>query len=539
MDLVSIATVVMVLANGLFAGILYGHSRRQVPEVLYALITVFAGLWAVGVLLMGVPNAPPALFLLGTRLHYVAGNLAYLCFFWFALIQPPRSTAAFHWPAGITAANLFIQLLVVLPLGLFLEIRPAGPFEERLAFQPLGYWLFVASLVLVFLLTEALLLRKLPRMHGTERNAIRYLIIGSLLAGSFGIVFNLILPWFGRFELFILGPVFVTSAFVGMSIYNLIRFRLFNVRVVAAEVFVIVLLVTFLFRFADITAGLRLLLNIATLLLSAAFGYLLIRSVMREVRDKERISELARELASANAELKRLDQAKSEFISIAGHQLRAPLTVIKGYVSMFLEGSLGPASDSGRESMKKVFVSTEQLVRLVGDLLDLSRIEAGQLKYDFRKVFLADVVAEVMKELEITAKAKGLAFVHRTIDTRRSAVQADPDKIREVVMNLLDNAIKYTASGWVNVELIPEERGGRKRITLAVTDSGIGITAADLGKMFTKFARTEEAKRLRPDGMGLGLYIVKKIIEDHGGRVSVTSRGLGQGSTFSVALPAL
>ena len=239
-------------------------------------------------------------------------------------------------------------------------------------------------------------------------------------------------------------------------------------------------------------------------------------------------------LAEANVELKKLDAAKSEFISIASHQLRAPLTVIKGYVSLVSEGSFGAITGEIKDALAKVFFSTNQLVKLIGDLLDLSRIEAGKIRYEFKPTDFVEMVSKIADEFQENAKKKGLSLAFANNAGALPQLNLDPDKMREVVVNLTDNAIKYSEKGTVSVAL---EKAGDTAIRLTVKDTGIGIKPEDAGRLFTKFTRTEEARLQDPNGMGIGLYFVKRVIEDHGGRVGVESEGPGKGSTFWAELP--
>ena len=263
------------------------------------------------------------------------------------------------------------------------------------------------------------------------------------------------------------------------------------------------------------------------------FSILLIGSVRREVQQREKMEILAKELETANAELKKLDETKSEFISIASHQLRAPLTIVKGYVSLILEGTIKHGSEVETESLHKVETVTEQMVKLINDLLNLSRIEAGKIKYNFAEHDLAKIVQEVVDEFQTNAAKKQLELVFQNDAPQLPPLVLDADKIREVAVNLTDNAIKYSNVGKIVVRLKLVENG----IQLSVQDQGIGLDQEDLKRLFTKFVRIEEARKFDPNGTGLGLYFLKRVAEDHGGRVGVKSEGRGRGSTFFVELP--
>ncbi|MDP3790967.1 MAG: HAMP domain-containing sensor histidine kinase, partial [Candidatus Omnitrophota bacterium] len=243
-----------------------------------------------------------------------------------------------------------------------------------------------------------------------------------------------------------------------------------------------------------------------------------------------------KKLAESNEALKMLDTAKSEFISIASHQLRAPLTVIKGYVSMTLEGSFGKVTEKTKGALLKVAVSAEQLIKLIGDMLNLSRMESGKIQYRFVEADRVAVAKGVIDEYQPEAKKRGLEILFDNKLPGEFLMKFDPDKIREVVINLVHNAIKYTPKGKITVELSQHD-GVNDRVRLAVCDEGMGIKPGDISRLFTKFVRTDQAQISDPNGMGIGLYFVKRVAEDHGGRVWAESEGIGNASTFAGVLP--
>ncbi len=315
--------------------------------------------------------------------------------------------------------------------------------------------------------------------------------------------------------------------------YAILKYKLFNIRLVTAQ---IIALTIFIFAFIKLffsQTNQDYILNSGILVITLGLGVYLVISVKKEVESRDRIERLAKDLEIANAELKRLDAAKSEFISLAGHQLRAPLTVIKGYTSMLMEGTFGEISKKVSEALNRVFISANNLTKLVSELLDLSRIESGRIKYEFKKIYLEDVVEKVLKELEEVSKARRIAIEFKNENKKTFGVFGDADKLYEVVMNLLDNALKYSTASPIVVTLKPRS----KRLALSVTDKGIGIPKGEMSKLFVKFGRTEIAQKEQPGGMGLGLYFVKKIVEDHKGRIWAESGGLEKGSTFFVELP--
>jgi len=249
---------------------------------------------------------------------------------------------------------------------------------------------------------------------------------------------------------------------------------------------------------------------------------------------KDEVEKATRDLRQANEKLKRLDAAKSEFISIASHQLRTPLTVIKGYISMILEGSFGRISATQKQALDKVYESSERLIQLIENLLNISRIESGRLQYTFEPTDLAALVKDVVDDLKSVAKKKGLRFTYNAPQKQLPKLQMDEEKMRQVVMNMIDNSIKYTKKGSVTVSL-KQEYG---RIKFCVQDTGIGISQEQKENLFKKFSRGSGPSLIHTEGTGLGLYVAKQIVEAHKGRIWAESRGENQGSCFCFSFKA-
>jgi signal transduction histidine kinase len=315
--------------------------------------------------------------------------------------------------------------------------------------------------------------------------------------------------------------------------FSIVRYQTFNSRVIATQflvLFIIFLIGTQLFNYES---QVGLILTMTTLLLSSVAGFFLVRSVKYEIQQKENLERIGRSLAQANERLKELDTAKSEFISIASHQLRTPLTAIKGYVSLVLEGSYGAVSNDVQDVLNKVYSVNNRLAQLVEDLLNISRIEAGRIQYNFVPTQLADLLAELHDMFLLPAKEKGLDFTLTLPEPHLPKIIVDPNKIKEVISNLTDNAIKYTPEGKVNLSL--EAHGANARIT--ISDTGIGINQDDKDNLFSKFVRSKETSRMVVGGAGLGLYVGKSFVLAHKGNIWADSEGPGKGSQFIIELP--
>lgn len=242
---------------------------------------------------------------------------------------------------------------------------------------------------------------------------------------------------------------------------------------------------------------------------------------------------LYQELKVANEKLKELDQMKSEFLSLATHQIRAPLTAIKGYSSMLLEGDFGVLPQKAKDSVGTIMKSCQNLIDIVGDFLNISRIEQGRMVYEKTVFDMGELVKEVSNELKPNIQNAHLEFEVEVPEGFVGEVNADRGKVKQVIGNIIDNSIKYTPKGGIKISVLTDAN----LVKVMVKDTGVGIDPAEMGKLFAKFSRTKDASKTNVIGTGLGLYIAKKMIEAHKGDIKVTSEGVGKGTTFTIELP--
>jgi signal transduction histidine kinase len=248
---------------------------------------------------------------------------------------------------------------------------------------------------------------------------------------------------------------------------------------------------------------------------------------------QQRIDEATKELRASNAQLRRLDEAKDEFISMASHQLRTPLTSIKGYVDMMLEGDAGKVTPMQKRFLTEAFLSSERMVHLINDFLNVSRLQTGKFIIDKRPTDIAKVVKQEVESLHINASGHDLSFQLKVGKTVPKLVMLDEAKIRQVIMNFSDNAIYYSKPGTVIkvlLDVVDDE------LVLTVKDTGIGVPEAEQANLFSKFFRATNARKQRPDGTGVGLYLAKRVVAGHGGSIIFSSKE-GKGSTFGFSVP--
>jgi two-component system, sensor histidine kinase and response regulator len=255
--------------------------------------------------------------------------------------------------------------------------------------------------------------------------------------------------------------------------------------------------------------------------------------ITRDLTEKRRIEEELRNsihsLEDAKRQLEALNEVKSLSISIASHEVRSPLTAIKGYIDNLLEGVAGALPESVRYYLTRIDANIDRVIRLTNVLLDLSRIEAGQMPLDLDVVSIGTLITDVVKDFEPVAKEKAITLqVHNVMDV---PVRADRDKLQQVLQNLIHNALKFTPErGHV---IVQSHITAQQRVKITVADTGCGIPPALQHKVFEKFQRAPSSVH---EGAGLGLTITKSLVELHGGQIWVESEP-GRGSRFSFTLP--
>ena len=272
-------------------------------------------------------------------------------------------------------------------------------------------------------------------------------------------------------------------------------------------------------------AVLQSIKNVLAIAIQNALHYEEIQQFNKTLQQK--VEEATRKLKQTNEKLRKMDETKDEFISMASHQLRTPLTSVKGYVSMVLDGDVGPITAPQRELLQQSFVSSQRMANLISDMLNLSRINTGKFVIEPSAVYLPSVIESELGQLREIAVNKNINLVF-AIPPEFPTLQLDEGKMHQVIMNLIDNALYYTPDGGtVTVELTESATS----IEFKVVDTGIGVPREAQKHLFTKMYRAENARRTRPDGTGLGLFMVKKVIIAQGGSIIFESEE-GKGSTF-------
>ncbi len=431
--------------------------------------------------------------------------------------------------------TLFIFSILTLFTG-FIVARSAiiANGENQIVFGPL-YPLYAGYMILATLWGYFYLYKKsIKNLADLEKVQLAYIGTGTIIAISICLVFNIVLPFWGYFNYYWLGPI-LAAIFAVSTTLAILRHHLFDIKVISTELFSAFISILVLVDALLSTTTVELVLKLGLFVGVCVISFLIIRSVLNEIKTREKIAKISEDLRVANVELKRLDKAKSEFLSIASHQLRTPLTAIKGYSSMLLDGEYGPIPEKPQKVIEKVFLSSRRLASIVDDFLDISKIEEGRMKYDITTFNLRETVKNVVDDFVTNskkAKSLNLQFMWEDADFK---IKSDQNKIVQVISNIVDNALKYTLEGYVKVFL--SKNNEENKFLIKVEDTGVGISKDTLERLFQKFTRAQEISKLHTDGSGLGLYVAKRIMEDLHGKIWARSKGKNKGSTFFIELP--
>lgn len=527
-DFRNIIVLISLAIHAVLLWILYRYGKQTHGGRAYTLaILAIAGWVAPMVLYRGHYFGEVVLW---ARLLYVMASLTSTTFLVFAYIYAKEKRLPYWMQWILLVEGAFIAYLCFHPTWMIQGVITVTEGEDIITWGPL-YPLYVQHISLPFLIGFYWLFKKMRAEKGQVRKQVKMILLGYFFAANLAMVTNLLLPWFGYFELNWLGQFFSTLVAV-FTTYAILRYKLLNIKIIAAEGFLLLLNLFLFVRFITSDSTKDFSINIFIFIVVFGVSYLLIRSIKKEVEQREEVVQLAKSLEKANLRLQELDRQKTEFLSIASHQLRTPLSIIKGYAELMKDGAYGKPTKKMVAVLSDMDESNERLVRLVDEFLNITRLEQGRTQYTFEPHDMNLMVTSVVDELRNRAEEKGLTLVWDT-PKKETPVVMDEEKVRHVVFNYIDNAIKYSPEGTITVTV--DNKDGSTMVR--VKDHGFGFDKEDEANFFQKFYRGRNVERTDVSGTGLGIYVCKKFIEMHEGRVWAKSPGLGKGSEFGFSIP--
>lgn len=291
-------------------------------------------------------------------------------------------------------------------------------------------------------------------------------------------------------------------------------------------IIIFILLLFGLFSFVFMGSQVMVLFHAFYITIIILSGVVIFENLRKEEKIKQQDLKQNSDLSAVNERLIELDISRAEFISIVSHQLRTPPTTIKWYLSAILSGDYGVLTDELKVAIEKAQIANEAQLNLIEDLLNTSRIERGKMEFNFVVSDLQKLCEQVFEQLKIQAQVKHLEFEFEKTEDKLPSICCDPEKIKQVVTNFCDNAIKYTRTGKIVVKVTKHE----KNLVVSVKDTGAGLAPEHQKHLFEKYNHFAH-------GVGLGLFLAKVIIEKHHGKIWAESKGEGFGSTFNFSLP--
>ena len=522
---------VAIFAAASIALLIFASNPRSIISRLFVLFSSLFITWALLDVILWATN-DPATVMFAWAMQVLLEPATYAVAFLLFYNYLHREFPSFKINLLITATLL--PLIIFLPTQLTLGELYLS-FCETAEGPMAQYYTYFANLLFVSLIVYQAF-KHIPKItDGARKRATKFFVFGLvtfLLTFTSG---NIISSFTDDWTLSQYG-LFGMPIFAFFMAYSIVKYNAFRVEVAGAQVLVVVLW-ALVGSLLVVEAELLTTIVFLTLIFTTVSGYLLVVSVRREIEQRKEIEQLVVTLDKANARLKQLDKMKSEFVSIASHQLRSPLTSIRGYASMLLEGSYGKIPAKAIEALERIADSSKHMVNSVEDYLNVSRIESGNMKYEMSDFNLRDETEKVIDELRQVAMKQGLLLTFRSDLNSKGIVNADIGKTRQALHNLINNSLKYTKKGSVTVTVGEKAKGKKKTIWVAISDTGVGMSQDTMDGLFAKFSRAKDANKTNASGTGLGLYVAKQMIEHMGGTIYCDSEGEGKGSTFTLELP--
>lgn len=511
------------IINFLLASFVYFKNPKSKTNVLFAGSVLMLVLWTVAVLLARL-SGEHVIWVKSAYFFSTSALILFLSFLkYFPSHQLPFNKIIYY--LLLILGILF--LILIFPTHFLIKVGPPITYLQGLDRKLIygkGVDLYLYYMILYIVFVILTFLHKYKKANKIEKGQIKLTAIGILLFLLLATSANLFLPRLFGLNLSNIGSAF-SFIMVGFIGYAIGRYKLFEIKIILAEILVALIAAILVIQIVLAQSIFwQVIIGIA-LIAFVVLGYSLIRSIYKEI-------DFRKKLQKAYQELQKLDKAKTEFISIASHQLRTPLTAIKGYVSLLLEGSYGKIPQKAKKPLENIAKTNEQLVNLVNNLLDISRIESGKTVLEFKKISIEKIIEEIISELRVEANKKGL-YIKIKKPSFVPKIVGDPQKIKQVFLNLIDNAIKYTFKGGVVVSIEPSE----SKILVKVMDTGIGIEKKDFPSLFETFKRGKGGAKAWTGGAGIGVYVAKKFVDAHHGKIWAESKGKNKGTTFYVELP--
>jgi signal transduction histidine kinase len=507
------------LFNAGLAIIVLRGNLRDVTNSLLGIYLAVLSLWSLALIGTQIGDSY-SFWIYCAKGTYAAGLIIAASFYLFSISFPETEIPSKKSFALAYGSVLFFILALYAYPPFLVEKIISHSWGNGAVLNVPQYILFTALFCVLYIGGLIRIWWKYFKAQGEVRARLLVIGLGVTITGVAGLYFDIILasPFIDQFQYIWTGPLFNTAMAV-LIIYAVFRLHLFNAKVIITELLIALLWIFTFLRTLLAAQQQEQVLNGGLFLLSLAIGSLLIRSVRSEVEQRERIEKLSQE--------------KSEFMTFASHEIRNPITAMRGYASLILDGTTGEIGPKTKEVAQTILVQGNDVLNLIAQYLSKSKMELGLITYAKAPFDLGHAAISIAEGYKPHAEQKGLTLQVKIDPAQKYVVIGDEGKVKEVVGNIVDNSLKYTKTGGITISV---ERHGVS-IRTVVSDTGVGIPTDTLPHLFKKFSRAD-AQKVNLLGTGIGLYLAKTFIEAQGGHIWAESDGKDKGSRFIIEFPS-
>ncbi|MFA7243858.1 MAG: ATP-binding protein [Patescibacteria group bacterium] len=533
-DLIKLLFLILGAAlTSIIAFFVYQSDRKRTQNRFFVAMSFFGILWLLFAY-FSVVDADLTRAAIWAKLNFASVTIFIILSYFFVInfFKKTKTTRAVDY--AIVAFGT-VLLFTVTFSRLIIDSTSSETWGNQINYGPL--WLcYVLAISLIGGYSVFILLQKYKDLDTEGKSKLKYFLVGVFLFFLGNLIFNALINLIVDSNKFDSFGDYSILIFLGFTAYAIIKDKLFDIKLIATQIIVIALSVSLLIEVFISNTLSEGAIKAIIWGLATYGGYLLIKSVQVEIKQREDLAVLAKKLEKANDDLKKMDQLKDDFISMASHELNTPVSAIKGYMSMILEEGLGgKIPDQVRSYLEKVYSSSQRLASMIKDLLNVSRIESGRIHLIYEQKPIEELIDQAIGEIMSKAKEANHTLVFNKPEKALPLTWFDVTRIMEILINIIGNSIKYTdPGGKIEVSASAED----KLITVAIKDNGRGIPKEKQDQVFSKFTQVDVLKD-EVKGTGLGMYISKEFINLHKGKIWFESDGENKGTTFYFSLPIL
>ncbi|PJE73538.1 MAG: hypothetical protein COV02_02060 [Candidatus Terrybacteria bacterium CG10_big_fil_rev_8_21_14_0_10_41_10] len=495
MDIITLTLLFISLINGGLAALMIFRGLKNKANIFFFLTLIATFFWIFGLGMFRMSSFENGIY--WATLYYVSASFGSTYFLYFALFFANKNIGKIK-----LLNHLFIHLpgiftiIVLLANFHFIKDYTLEPWGKSIKLGPV-YFFYATHIVGYFGYAIFTLIKRLISVSGIEKTQLKFIAFGTIVTIIFALVSNLFLPFY-TYQFVWVGPYLSIIMFVAIT-YAITKHHLMGIKTITSEILVGLLLSILFINifFYDNNLWFKIIIFLVAVLI----GYFLIKSVFKEVRQREHIEKLMK--------------MRSEFLDIASHQLKTPISVIMGTASMFKEGSIGKLPEEQQQKfVDNIYRKAVKLSGIVRDILSASEFDTEKFSLPegrLEPVDLEKLLVKIKDDSKKEADEKGLELNFIKTKAKISPIISDEFYLTQAIANIVDNAIKYTKTGKIDIMLDED----KKKVILKIKDTGVGIPEGDKNRMFGKFERARNARDMYTDGSGLGLFISKEIIDAH------------------------